>query len=51
VLRMAGVLSLLRPPCMPFVSKVKEMDNVDRPDANKTECIKLEFFLDPDDPA
>jgi hypothetical protein len=30
-----------------FVSKVKNMDKVDGPDANKSEWIKLEFLMDP----
>jgi hypothetical protein len=34
-----------------FVSKVKKMDKVDRPDADKSEWIKLEFLMDPDKPA
>jgi hypothetical protein len=35
----------------PFVSKVKKMDQVDGPDADKSEWIKLEFLMDPDNPA
>jgi hypothetical protein len=35
----------------PFVSKVKNIDKVDGTDANKSEWIKLEFLLDPDNPA
>jgi hypothetical protein len=27
------------------------MDKVDKPDADKTECIKLEFLIDPDNTA
>jgi hypothetical protein len=30
-----------------FISKVKNMDKVDGPDADKTDLIKLEFFMDP----
>jgi hypothetical protein len=37
---------------IPFVSKVnKKMDKVDGPDADKSEWIKLEFFMDTDNPA
>jgi hypothetical protein len=36
---------------IPFVSKVKKMDKVDRPDADKSEWIKLEFLMDLDNPA
>jgi hypothetical protein len=39
------------PPPIPFVSKVKNMDNVDGPDADKSEWIKLDFLMDPDNPA
>jgi hypothetical protein len=47
---------------LPFVSKnaplprfllytrVKKMDKVDVSDANKSEWIKLEFLMDPDNP-
>jgi hypothetical protein len=35
----------------PFVSKVKKMDKVDGTDAEKSEWIKLEFLMDPDNPA
>jgi hypothetical protein len=38
-------------PLIPFVSKVKKMNKVDRPDADKSELIKLEFLMDPDNPA
>jgi hypothetical protein len=38
-------------PSIPFVSKVKKMDKVDGPDADKSEWIKLEFLMDPDNPA
>jgi hypothetical protein len=34
-----------------FVSKVRKVDKVDGPDANKSERIKLEFLKDPDIPA
>jgi hypothetical protein len=30
---------------------VKKMDKVDGPDADKYEWIKLEFLMDPDNPA
>jgi hypothetical protein len=30
---------------------VKKMDKVDGPDANKSEWVKLEFLMDPDNPA
>jgi hypothetical protein len=36
---------------IPFVSKVKKMDKVDGPDTYKSEWIKLEFLMDPDNPA
>jgi hypothetical protein len=36
---------------IPFVSKVKKMDKVDGPDADKSEWIKLEILMDPDNPA
>jgi hypothetical protein len=35
-------------PPIPFVSKMKEMDKVYGPNADKTELIKLEFLMDPD---
>jgi hypothetical protein len=38
-------------PPIPFVSKVKKMDKVDGPDKDKSECIKLEFLMDLDNPA
>jgi hypothetical protein len=34
-----------------FVSKVNKMDKVDRTDAHKSEWIKLEFLINPDNPA
>jgi hypothetical protein len=41
-----------RPPLLiPFASKVKKMDKVDGPDADKSEWIKLEVVMDPDNPA
>jgi hypothetical protein len=33
---------------IPFVSSVKKMDKVDRPDADKSEWINFEFLMDPD---
>jgi hypothetical protein len=33
-----------------FVSKVKKMDKVDGTDTDKSEWIKLEFLIDPDNP-
>jgi hypothetical protein len=39
------------PPPIPFVSKVKKVDKVDGPDTDKSELIKLEFHMDPDNPA
>jgi hypothetical protein len=39
------------PTPIPFVSKVKKMDKVDGPDVDKFEWIKLEFLMDPDNPA
>jgi hypothetical protein len=30
---------------------MKKMEKVDGPDEDKTECIKLEFLMDPDNPA
>jgi hypothetical protein len=39
------------PPPIPFVSKVKNTDKVDGPVADKSEWIKLEFLMDPDNPA
>jgi hypothetical protein len=35
---------------IPFVSKVKKMDQVDGTDADKSEWIKLEFLMDPYNP-
>jgi hypothetical protein len=42
---------LENPPCIPFFSKVKKMEKVDGTDADKSEWIKLEFLMDPDNPA
>jgi hypothetical protein len=39
------------PSPIPFVSKVKKMDKVDGPDADKSEWIKLEFLMYTDNPA
>jgi hypothetical protein len=39
------------PPPIPFVSKVKKVYKVDGPDADNPEWIKLEFLIDPDNPA
>jgi hypothetical protein len=36
---------------IPSVSKVKKMDKVHGHDADKSEWIKLEFLMDPDNPA
>jgi hypothetical protein len=36
---------------LPFVPKVKKLDKVDGTDSDKTEWIKLEFLMDPDNPA
>jgi hypothetical protein len=38
-------------PPIPFNSKVKNMDKVDGPDSYKSEWIKMEFLMDPDNPA
>jgi hypothetical protein len=45
-----SVCENLPPPSLSFVSKVKKMDKVDGPDTGKSECIKLEFLMDPDNP-
>jgi hypothetical protein len=42
--------SVYENPPIPFVSKVKKVDKVDGPDADKSEWIKLEFLMDPDKP-
>jgi hypothetical protein len=36
---------------IPFVYKVKKMDKVEGADVDKSEWMKLEFFIDPDNPA
>jgi hypothetical protein len=36
-------------PPLPFISKVKKMDKVDGTDADKSDWIKLEFLMNPDD--
>jgi hypothetical protein len=46
-----GVLSELRTPPPSFASKAKKMDKVDGPDAENSEWIKLEFLMEPDNPA
>jgi hypothetical protein len=38
-------------PPIPFDSKVKKVDKVDEPDTDKSERIKLDFLMDPDNPA
>jgi hypothetical protein len=38
-------------PPISFVSRVKKMDKLDCPSADKSEIIKLEFLMDPDNPA
>jgi hypothetical protein len=43
--------SVRKTPPIPFVSKVKKVDKVDGPDADKSEWIKLEFLMDPNNPA
>jgi hypothetical protein len=35
----------------PLVSKVKKMDKMNGPDADNSEWINLEFFMNPDKPA
>jgi hypothetical protein len=44
------LLLCARTPPIPFVSKVKKMDKVDRTDVDKSQWIKLEFLMDPDKP-
>jgi hypothetical protein len=39
------------PPPIPFVSKVKKLNKVDVPNTDKSEWIKLDFLMDPDNPA
>jgi hypothetical protein len=36
--------SLCEKPPIPFVSKVKKIEKVDRPDADKSEWIKFDFL-------
>jgi hypothetical protein len=36
------------PPTIPIISKEKKTDKVNSPDADKSEWIKLEFFMDLD---
>jgi hypothetical protein len=36
------------PPPISFVSKLKNMEKVDGTDSDKSEWIKLEFLMDPD---
>jgi hypothetical protein len=36
---------------IPLSSKVKKMDKVGGPDVEKSEWIKFDFFMDPDNPA
>jgi hypothetical protein len=44
--------SVCKYPPSPFLFlKVKKMDNLDGPDADKSEWIKLEFLMDPDNSA
>jgi hypothetical protein len=38
-------------PPIPFLSKVKKVDKVDGTDTHKSEWIKLEFLMDPENPA
>jgi hypothetical protein len=39
------------PSPIPFVSKVKKMHKVDESNLDKSECIKLQFSMDPDNPS
>jgi hypothetical protein len=41
----------MRNPQISYVSKEMNMDKVDGPDADKSEWIKLEILMDPDNPA
>jgi hypothetical protein len=43
--------SVLENPHFPFDPKVKKVDKVDGPDTHKSEWIKLEFLMDPENPA
>jgi hypothetical protein len=38
-------------PPIPFVSKVMKVDKVDWTETDKSEWIKLEFIMDPENPA
>jgi hypothetical protein len=40
-----------QPPPIHFASKVEKMDKVDGHDGDKSEWIKLEFLMDPDNPS
>jgi hypothetical protein len=44
-------LSLHKNLPIPFVSMVKKMDKVDGPDVDTPQWIKLEFLMDPYNPA
>jgi hypothetical protein len=33
------------------VKKIKKIEKIDGPDADKSELIRLEFLMDPDNPA
>jgi hypothetical protein len=43
--------SLCKNPPISFVSKVKNMDKVDGPNADKSEWIKLKLLMDPKQPS
>jgi hypothetical protein len=43
--------SVRKNPPFPSVSKVKKMEKVDGTDTDMSEWIKLEFLMDPDNPA
>jgi hypothetical protein len=43
--------SVIKNPFVTFVSKVKKMHKVDGTNAEKSDWIKLEFLMDPDNPA
>jgi hypothetical protein len=36
---------------IPFISKMKNMDKIDGTDVDKSDWIKLELLMDPDNPA
>jgi hypothetical protein len=40
-----------KPSTISFVSKVKKMEKVNGPETDKSEWIKLEFLMDPDNTA